>query len=193
MATKLKGLKITSTDLVDQGANPDAYIRLFKRKDGAEGEQTQDTLIHKIAAALAGLFSNSADTTATIAKDAATFSENIEREKMRELTSEMYDFCYAFSDSLWSIICDCEQEEDGKRELMFTSLDEFAEAIRNAIPKWAGGHKAHDGETVAKSAAQVEAFNNRWAQFTKQDSGGDTGNNAPLFSTSVTCSSSTAT
>ncbi len=31
MPTKLKKLKITSTDLVDQGANPDAFIRLFKR------------------------------------------------------------------------------------------------------------------------------------------------------------------
>ena len=26
MATKLKGLAVTSVDLVDQGANPDAYI-----------------------------------------------------------------------------------------------------------------------------------------------------------------------
>ena len=33
MSTKLKNLKVTSVDLVDQGANQDAYIRLFKRKD----------------------------------------------------------------------------------------------------------------------------------------------------------------
>ncbi|MCL2416029.1 MAG: hypothetical protein FWD01_04360 [Defluviitaleaceae bacterium] len=32
MATKLEDLEITSTDLVDQGANPDARIRLFKKK-----------------------------------------------------------------------------------------------------------------------------------------------------------------
>lgn len=32
MAYKLKNLEITSTDLVDVGANPDAYISLFKRK-----------------------------------------------------------------------------------------------------------------------------------------------------------------
>ncbi len=30
---KLKNLSVTSVDLVDQGANPDAYIRLFKRKE----------------------------------------------------------------------------------------------------------------------------------------------------------------
>lgn len=33
MANKLKNLSVTSVDLVDQGANPDAHIRLFKRKD----------------------------------------------------------------------------------------------------------------------------------------------------------------
>lgn len=33
MATKLKNLSVTSVDLVDRGANPDAHIRLFKRRD----------------------------------------------------------------------------------------------------------------------------------------------------------------
>lgn len=40
MAYTLKNLKITSTDLVDQGANPDAHVRLFKRS----GENTQSLL-----------------------------------------------------------------------------------------------------------------------------------------------------
>ena len=38
MATKLKHLKVTNVDFVDEGANPDAYIKLFKRKDDAAGE-----------------------------------------------------------------------------------------------------------------------------------------------------------
>ena len=36
MATKLKNLKITKVDFVDDGANPEAHIRLFKSKDGVE-------------------------------------------------------------------------------------------------------------------------------------------------------------
>ena len=36
MARKLKDLVVTKVDFVDEGANPDAYIRLFKRKDAAE-------------------------------------------------------------------------------------------------------------------------------------------------------------
>lgn len=38
MATKLKNLKITKVDFVDQGANPDAHILLFKRKDKTKTE-----------------------------------------------------------------------------------------------------------------------------------------------------------
>ena len=34
MATKLKNLKVKKVDFVDEGANPDAHIELFKRKDG---------------------------------------------------------------------------------------------------------------------------------------------------------------
>ena len=37
MATKLKNLRIRKVDFVDAGANPDAHIRLLKRKDGQTG------------------------------------------------------------------------------------------------------------------------------------------------------------
>ena len=33
MATKLKNLEVTKVDFVDQGANPDAHIKLYKRKE----------------------------------------------------------------------------------------------------------------------------------------------------------------
>ena len=32
MATKLKNLKIRKVDFVDEGANPDAHIRMLKRR-----------------------------------------------------------------------------------------------------------------------------------------------------------------
>jgi len=48
MPNKLKDLKITSTDLVNQGANPDAHIQLFKRKDDTGDGAETDTLIKKI-------------------------------------------------------------------------------------------------------------------------------------------------
>lgn len=55
MKTKLKNLSVTSVDLVDQGANPDAHVRLFKRGDAElEPEQDPDTgLFEKFTAWLA--------------------------------------------------------------------------------------------------------------------------------------------
>ena len=46
MATKLKNLKVDSVDLVDQGANQDAYIRLFKRHE-PEGDPSETSEIGK--------------------------------------------------------------------------------------------------------------------------------------------------
>ena len=46
MAAKLKNLKIKKVDFVDEGANPDAHIRMIKSKDGegqgAEAEERKD-------------------------------------------------------------------------------------------------------------------------------------------------------
>lgn len=36
VATKLKHLKIKKVDLVNEGTNPDAHIKLFKNKDNVE-------------------------------------------------------------------------------------------------------------------------------------------------------------
>lgn len=54
MVTKLKNLKITSVDLVEQGANPDAHIKLYKSKSGqgeenAEKNTLLDRLLQKLA------------------------------------------------------------------------------------------------------------------------------------------------
>ncbi len=42
MATKLKNLKVTKVDFVDQGANPDAHIMLFKSRNGGSGTKDGD-------------------------------------------------------------------------------------------------------------------------------------------------------
>jgi hypothetical protein len=111
MAAKLKGLKITSTDLVGQGANPDAYVRMFKRKGSGRPVAAREVYMRmrKIAGEI--------DDVLKSRDEAKTFDENIEREKLQKVTSEMYDFCCAFSDSLWSIIDDTEQDEIAKRDM----------------------------------------------------------------------------
>jgi len=137
VANKLKDLKITSTDLVEQGANPDAYIRLFKRK---------------------GKVSKS--------DEAETFQENLDEKLLRKVANEMWDFCYALESSLCSIICDKELDESKKQDMIFTSLDEFAEAIRTAAPNWAAGKLYEEKNGIKKSTEQNEAFAKFWDNMT---------------------------
>lgn len=132
MAKKLKKLEITSTDLVDRGANPDAFIGLFKGVGKVFGgkEPPEEDSVEK----------------------AETFKEALEEEQeraqRRELSSEMFDFCYALSDSLASIICDGDLTKEEKRGLLEKSLEQFTTALSDAVPKWADGQTCREGDVT---------------------------------------------
>ena len=155
MATKLKDLKLTSVDLVDRGANPDAHIRLFKRKKVAEESDTE------------------------VKKDATTFSENVQQERLYKVTQEMFDFSYAFSDSLSSIIWDDEMDETAKLDMMYKSLDEFAETIRNSAPMWSTGKCIDKAVSKQKKPeSQIQAFDAFWKAMTNEITGPDNNSEA---------------
>ena len=46
MATKLKNLSISKVAVVDEGANPDAHIRMMKRKDAEDQPADPGAGIH---------------------------------------------------------------------------------------------------------------------------------------------------
>lgn len=169
MPTKLKGLKITSTDLVDQGANPDAHIRLFKRKsdndDETDGEK--QTFFQKFAAALGNAYKECAPN--TVAKDAQTFAENIFEEQMRDVTHEMYGYCEALMDSLRSIIVDNEKAGDAKADMMGVSLEQFSTSLKTAIPKWAHGQKAAAVNVVTKDGPESNTTDQNGVNTTTAD------------------------
>jgi hypothetical protein len=164
LPNKLKDLKITSTDLCQQGANQDAKIRLFKRKDGEAGEP--ETLLQKAIDALTGIFGKTNNK--PVQKEAETFADELRERKLREVCNQAWDFCYALDSSLCSIIYDDELSEEEKRDMLLKSLDEFVEVMRNAIPAWAAGNKKENAESaVQKSAAQTAAFEEIISQFVK--------------------------
>ena len=179
---KLKNLSVTSVDLVDQGANPDAHIRLFKRKEDEPEADPDIGLFHKFIHWPTKGFSASAEADEgtivdNVEKGATTFGENFNRELLRAITSQMFDCCYALSDSLGSIICDETLEVQEKADMMFQSLDEFYGTVLIAASEWAAGKKV-TGQVkpktgIQKSAAQEEAFEKLWSKY-------DTGGDAPL-------------
>lgn len=179
MANKLKNLSVTSVDLVDQGANPDAHIRLFKRREQAQEADPDMGLFEKFSCWLAkGLTAafktdvgeNVENDVGTVEKEAATFNENVNREQLREITSEMYDCCYALSDSFCSIICDNTLDADTKSGLVRQSLDEFSETIQAAAGQWAAGRKMskpQDAETGIQKSAVQQIFERLWEGYQK--------------------------
>lgn len=88
MATKLKNLSVTSVDLVDKGANPDAHICLFKRREPEAAADPDEGMIQKFIAWLkkghedaAGNHPQEPEIENTIQKE-ATYIMEMDKSKM---------------------------------------------------------------------------------------------------------------
>ena len=154
MATKLKNLKVTKVDFVDEGANPGAHIRLFKRKDSAgqpEGEDTargQGNVLKKLLGFIgkaAGMGQEEIDIAASeIQKSGSySFNERLDEAKNRKIADEIWDLCYALESSLCSILNDSELDSTGAEEAMQESLGEFMEVAGEAVSRWSGGNTSN--------------------------------------------------
>lgn len=155
MATKLKNLKVKKVDFVDEGANPDAHIKLFKRNSTGDkenpteknGEKGNGNILKKLLGFIgkaAGMDQSEIDSAMDeIQKgDSVSFSEKINEVNNRKIADEMWDICYALQSSLCSILND--EKIDGTKAAtsMQESLDEFYAVVQESIPKWSSGKSA---------------------------------------------------
>lgn len=177
MATKLKHLKVTSVDFVDEGANPDAHIRLYKRRDEAAAEPgTEDPnsdgagFFKRLSSSLAKMFGlaqepESAET--EVQKNSASFDEAYGEAKERRVCDEVWDVCLALNQSLCSILGDGALDGAAARTAMLASLDEFDSVAKDSIEQWSAGKTANvvlknvpmDDATRALAKAAVDALN----------------------------------
>lgn len=150
MATKLKNLKITKVDFVDDGANPEAHIRLFKSKDGVEpphneGAEKKPNIWKRLITAITKAAGSESDTSELesviddIQKSSESFGERIAEVKNRKIADEIWDICYALQSSLCSILNDEEMDGTSAATAMQESLDEFYEFSKEAISQWSSG------------------------------------------------------
>lgn len=168
MATKLKNLKITKVDFVDQGANPDAHIRMVKRKNG-EVQENHDTSgkssgvwkrLVSVFAKAAGIdqeeFKRAAE---DIEKSGAmTFGEQMNERKTRKIADEMWDICFALESSLVSIMRDEDLDSSIAQTAMQESLEEFNEVVNGAIAQWSSGKAASivmKSDVVSKADLEI--------------------------------------
>ncbi len=165
MATKLKNLKITKVDFVDQGANPDAHIKLYKRKDeqeapseGGGGEKGSGILKKLVAfiAKAAGMEQEEIDNAMEeIQKgDSVSFSDRVNEAKNRKIADEIWDICYALQSSLCSILNDGDLDSTAAANAMQESVEEFCTFVKDSIAQWSEGKSSN---IVRKDEAVTEA------------------------------------
>lgn len=162
MATKLKNLKITKVDFVDEGANPDADIMLFKRREEAPAAAAEDDVLDKDSRSLMKRLLDAFRATFSsiepgdgepVDKSATSFTEEYRLRNLDKIVDDMWNLCYALNNSLCSIICDEEMDASQKQSAMTDSVNEFEETIRQAIESWMAGEPCG---IVAKEYAEEE-------------------------------------
>lgn len=153
MATKLKNLKIRKVDFVDEGANPDAHIRMLKRRDG-ETQTTEEEHKKGTSSILKRLFGfigkaagmNQEEIDSAIDEiqkgDSLSFNEKINEVKNYKIADEMWDTCYALQSSLCSILNDEDMDSTSTQVAMQESLDEFYAVVQESIKEWSSGKSA---------------------------------------------------
>lgn len=159
--TKLKDLEVTEVSLVDAGANQHAHVALYKRNGGKPEEQPTGqnpeqapakSGLHKFFSAIGkALKLDQADVDSAVAdiEKADTFNDKMEERKLRRITDEIWDVCFALENSLCSIIRD--EEVTDKAALMNQSIDEFDVAIKGLVTSWGAGKTAQ----IVKTAGAV--------------------------------------
>lgn len=162
MATRLKNLKIRKVDFVDEGANPDADIKMKKRK--GEGQTVgvggrNGSVLKKLFGFIgkaAGMDPDEIDRAVEeIQKDgSASFSQKLMEFNNQKIADEIWDTCYALQFSLHSVLNDRETDSTGAEAAMQESLDEFYAVVQESIKEWSSGKSA---SIVRKSEEVSEA------------------------------------
>ncbi len=142
MATKLKNLKIKKVDFVDEGANPDADIKMRKKKDKEEPKNSSN-ILKKLFGLIgkAGIEEEemAAAIEAVAKENAEGFTDKLHEMKTRKIVDEIWDVCYALQNSLCSILNDGELDSVAMENAMQESLDEFHRTVQECISQWSGG------------------------------------------------------
>ncbi len=139
--TRLKGLEVSKVDFVDEGANPEADIRLLKRQGPDEGRdgflKGLFSCIKKYVSAVEGEEPNGVEKAG-----AQSFADKMSERNTDHVRDEMWNVCYALQGSLISILLDEDLDEDGKQKRMEQSAAEFSQAVQECIAIWSKGKSA---------------------------------------------------
>ncbi len=147
MATKLRNLKIKKVDFVDEGANPDADIKMRKKKDKEEPKNSSSILkkLFGFIGKAAGMNQEEIDSAVaeiTERRFPISFSEKINEVNNQKICDEIWDnrLCIA----VFSLVQSSNDDELGQcqrgQQQCRRVLDEFYAVVAgNQIKKWSSG------------------------------------------------------
>ena len=154
MANKLKNMRLTSVDLVRNGANQEADICLYKSADPAEApEQPSEAEIGIFKRLLNFLRENPAEgnvePTDPVEKDYTTFDQI---NSNRENSDKLWRYTDAFTCSIRSIQEDHDLDKEQKLQMMKQSLGEFTAAMEDLLEALCNATK--EAPALIKSAPE---------------------------------------
>lgn len=158
MANRLKNMRLTSVDLVRNGANQEADICLFKSTDPEE-DPVQPTTEEKniFKRFINWMRENHAGEPqgddSTVEKDYTTFDS---LTAARENNEKLWQYTNALTESIRSIQMDQDLDKDQKYQLMAQSLDQFDEAMDKLIEALCEAAPHRDNAVMAKSDPEDE-------------------------------------
>ena len=167
MATKLKNLKVQKVDFVDEGANPDAHIKLFKRKEKEEQSKKEEkgvSVWKRLLAFMgkeAGIDQGEIDSAMEVIQkgDSISFNEKINEVNNRKVADEIWDICYVLQSSLCSILYDEELDSTKSLVAMQESINEFCIVVQECMAKWSNGKQANIIRKKEEESGIVEKNN----------------------------------
>lgn len=173
MATKLKNMRLTSVDMVRNGANQEADICLFKSADPEEAP-TQPTTEEKniFKRFINWLRENPAEAGGeavdpeTVEKDYSTFES---LNASRENNEKLWQYTNALCESIRSIQMDQDLDKDQKYQLMAQSLDQFEAAMDDLISALCKAAPTRTESLMAKSAAEEDEDDEEWEWPDEED------------------------
>lgn len=172
MANKLKNLKITKVDFVDDGANQGADVKLYKRNSNkgsdtvvpipvileeAKTHSTVKRIVSAIGKALGfedevEVFQGCED----IQKgNSQTFGDKMTEVKRGKVADEMWSICYALQSSLQSILYDEDLDEATAKSMMEQSIKDFNEIIADSVNDWSSGKLCGIKKSIDETEVEV--------------------------------------
>lgn len=172
MANKLKNLKVTKVDFVDDGANQRADIKLYKRNsnegdnpivpipvipEDAKKRSMFKRIVSDIGKALG--FKDEVEVFQEgegIQKgNSQTFGDKMTEVKRGKVADEMWSICYALQSSLQSILYDEDLDEDTAKSMMEQSISDFNEIISESVEDWATGKLCGIKKSIDETELEV--------------------------------------